>query len=324
MQIIGHKTQWELLRKMVDGGRLPQAFLFVGDSSLGKKKVAFEFLKLLNCEEKDFQKRPCGVCISCSLIERVKHPDLIFIAPQKREIQISQVREVQKALNFRPQFSNFKSVIIDNAHVLNSEAQNCLLKTIEEPKGKTIFFLITSHPEFLFETLRSRCEILKFYPVSFEMVKKYFGSRISSGHLRKIFLLSEGRPGIAINFLDNHQTLSRVLENFKDAQYVLNSNLYQKFLFVKEFSKRENSSEEISFFLENFIRYLRMLFLKELGVEESSFVFPCNKNSQCHYPIQNINKAIDLIESFKFIISTTNVNRELSLENLMIDIQKNF
>jgi DNA polymerase-3 subunit delta' len=331
--IIGHKTQWEFLKKLVESERIPQALLFVGEDSLGKRKIALEFIKLLNCQEKDIKLKPCQTCFSCTLIEKNKHPDVILLAPKesrsretslqdKKEIQISQIRDLKKSLNLRPQFATQKAVIINDAHTLNSQAQNCLLKTIEEPRGKVLFSLITSHPEMLLETVRSRCETLKFYPVHpQEMIKHLKKFKISNSQLRKILSISEGRPGRFIDFLEDPQKLTNALEIFEAIQKLLDSDILQRFSFAKNFFEKRNSSLSLPAFLEEMERYLRSILLVKLKVKNeflNSF-FETSRISPS-YSFLRIKEMIDSVENFKFLVSQTNINPKLAFEALMLVI----
>jgi len=270
--IIGHQTQWQFLKRLAEGSKIPQALLFTGEDSLGKRKVALEFVKLLNPQT-----------------HTTSTPDLIIIKPQKKQIQIGQIRDLQRALNFRPYLAPQKSVIIDQAETLRQESQNCLLKTLEEPKGKTLFLLITSRPEMLFETIRSRCQILKFYPLAPNEMGKHFSDK-------NILLFSEGRPGRAIDFLNNPDKLSETRSTLQQLQQVWDSDIPQRFVFVKKFLEEKKST---ALFFEILTSFLRNIFLQDL------------KNP-------NIKKSIEAVENTKLLLSATNVNPKLALENLML------
>ncbi len=136
--------QWEFLTNSVHNSRVPQAIIFGGQGDR-KKETALEFIKLLHQG-------------------KIQEQDLVIIQPIEKQIQINQIRELQKALGFKSQFGNYKAIIIEQAHTMNKLAQNCFLKTLEEPQGKTIFILITSFEETLLATIRSRCASLKFFP----------------------------------------------------------------------------------------------------------------------------------------------------------------
>lgn len=281
---VGHKTQWELLKKVVAGSRVPQAFIFSGEEALGKRTVAFGFIKLLNGKE-------------------MPYPDLILIEPQekattsrstaRREIHISQIRDLQKSLSLKPQFSSFKAVIIDEAERLNIQAQNCLLKTLEEPKGRTLFILITAHPEMLSGTIRSRCEILKFYPVTKKEMEKHFKP--------EIIALAEGRPGKAFNFLKEPELLLFENEATKEIQQLLKKSLQERFTFAEDFTK-ENNAQDLQRFLERLVKYLRSLLFQRLETGKE------------------LGEKIEMIESLKFQLLTSNINQRLALETLMLKL----
>lgn len=317
--IVGHKTQWQFLRQIAENARVPQAMIFSGQDSLGKKKVALEFVKLLSCQEKDFKKKPCQNCSSCKIIEKNQHPDLNLIAPEKKEIQISQIRGLQGNLNFKSQISSFKFAIIDQAETLNSQAQNCLLKTLEEPRGDSLLILVTSQPKSLFSTIYSRCQILKFYPLSLREIEAYFKSQVSFSELEKIFIISQGRPGKIIEFLNNPQKFSSAFKSFKEIENLLKLNLAEKFSFSKKFFEEETNGENLVYFLENLENYLRIVFLKKIGIRNKLFDSFSLKVPQ-DYSLFKIKKVIDSIGDLRILSSRTNINPKLAFENLMITL----
>ncbi len=312
--IIGHKKQWELLKRVAEGKKMPQAILFSGQNSLGKKKVALEFIKLLNCQEKHFLKRPCQACAMCNLIERGKHPDLIVVRSQKKEIQISQIRELQKALSLRPQLSNFKSVIVDEAETLRQEAQHCFLKTLEEPKGKVLFLLVSSHPEILFETIRSRCHILKFYKVAQEEIKKHFQKEAASPQFEEILRVAVGRPGVVFNLLAVSGRLKENLQWKKDILKMPSLDYAQRFQYAKELSEKP---EQLSEILETWLRHFRDVLVSScLPPEVKQSLTEESKN----LPLQRLKNIIENLERILFLTSSTNINKKLALEILMLEL----
>lgn len=159
-----HASQWQILKKTAALGKVPHALLFYGQNFIGKKKMAQEFIKFLNCENPDFEKRPCSLCRTCLDIEKNNHPDLYIIEPgEEKEIKIGQIRDLKHNLSLKSYSAPFKAAIIDKAHFLNQEAQSAFLKVLEEPRGKTIFILISEYPEMLLPTILSRVERLRFY-----------------------------------------------------------------------------------------------------------------------------------------------------------------
>ena len=173
--ILGYQKQRQFLKKSAELGKIPHAFLFCGNGSFGGKTIALEFIRLLNCQDQNFSARPCNICRSCRDIQKKTDPDLFIIEPQGKEIQIAQIKALSLKLALRAYSARFKSIIIDRAHCLNQEAQSAFLKTLEEPKGSTLFILVTEYPELLLPTILSRVESLKFYslPAKFEADDSY-------------------------------------------------------------------------------------------------------------------------------------------------------
>ena len=300
--LIGHKQQWEFLKQALRNNRLPQAFIFSGEERLGKKKTAFEFVKMVFCENP--KEAPCQNCQSCILVEKASHPDFIFISPEKKEIQIDQVRSLQKSLSLKPVLSKIKAVAINDAHCLNIQAQNCILKTLEEPKSQTIFILISSLPNVFLSTIQSRCESLKFYPLSAKEIQKITVSQ-------EILNCSSGKPGIAISFLKNQNNFLEFQNSLKIAKGFLTKDLLSKFLFIKEFfpkNKEDNDGgKECLLLLESMIWHLR----KALWIRAEEEVI--------NNALLKTKKAIELTEEAKMLLQTTNVNPRLLLENLILN-----
>ncbi|MCX6721754.1 MAG: hypothetical protein NTY04_00980, partial [Candidatus Staskawiczbacteria bacterium] len=152
---------------------------------IGKKLFAIEFIKFLNCFDKN---KPCGKCANCQMIDKNGFPDLLVVKSinskssiknekDSLEIDISQIRAAQNFLSYKSYYGSFKTVIVDNAERMNQEAQSCFLKTLEEPKGKTLLILISSRPDMMLQTIFSRCQTLKFskpkdLPQNSEKVKR--------------------------------------------------------------------------------------------------------------------------------------------------------
>lgn len=316
--LIGHQTQWEFLKQIARSNRVPQAMLFSGRDCLGKKKVALEFIKLLNCQNfwQNLDKEPCQHCFSCQNIERERHPDLILIRPQNKEIQISQIRILKAKLNLRPQISSFKSVIIDWAQTLNSEAQNCLLKTLEEPQGQAILILVTSQPEMLLPTIRSRAQILKFYPLRTQQIEEHFKEKISQTQMEKFLFFSQGLPGQAIEFFKNPEKLNLEIEKFDFVKKILESDINKRFYLLRELFKKGDLSFNSRDFLGDLIRYLRFLLWQKLGLK-TPWVF---SKTFKDYPLLKLKKMIETAEDLKFLISNTNINPQLALENLILNL----
>jgi len=169
-----NSEQWQFLKKTAELGKTPHALLFYGQTASASRGLALEFIKLLNCESKNFEARPCQTCRACRDIEKNTHPDLAIITPEEsKEIKITQIRDLQNNFSLKSYSAPFKAAIIDKAHLLNQEAQSAFLKILEEPRGRTIFILLSEYPEMLLPTILSRVERVRLYsPPSLEKNKE--------------------------------------------------------------------------------------------------------------------------------------------------------
>lgn len=162
--------QWEFLKKSFQMGRLSHGYIFSGNDSVGKKETALNLAQWINCEQRIRMEEPCSVCRICKAIEEQRFPDVTFIEPlasiestEGKEIKISQIRDLRGHMSLGAWVSSYKTAIIEKADTMNPEAQSAFLKLLEEPKGNSLFLLLTDRAEMLFETIRSRTQEIKFY-----------------------------------------------------------------------------------------------------------------------------------------------------------------
>jgi DNA polymerase-3 subunit delta' len=173
--ILGHKSPVGILRSMLKTGQIPHSFIFSGPDGIGKRTTAVAFVKAMNCmeNEDDF----CDSCISCRKIDRLVHPDLFCLAPEKNVLKIEQVRALQQDIDFKPMEAKKKAVIIDQADKLNLNAANCLLKTLEEPPEDTVLILIAQSAASMLPTVISRCQRIRFSPLADEDIFRFLRER---------------------------------------------------------------------------------------------------------------------------------------------------
>ncbi len=155
-----YETHWEFLKNSARLGKLSHAYLFSGNDPASQKQLAVLFSQFLNCESQ--HNKPCKRCLSCRSIMTRSHPDLLWIEGV-REIPIAAIRDLSHHLSLSAWQSLYTIAVIEGAHLMNQEAQSALLKNLEEPKKNTVFLLLSSHPDLLFNTIRSRTQELTWY-----------------------------------------------------------------------------------------------------------------------------------------------------------------
>jgi len=290
MEIIGHRRQWQFLKQSAESGKISHAYLFCGQEKLGKKRIALEFVKLINGGNFD-----------------LGHPDLILIEPKEREIQIAQIRELIQKLSLKPYSALFKVAIIDQAHLMTKDSQNSFLKTLEEPKGRTLLILITESPERLLATIPSRCEIIKFSPVREVEIKSYLREKLSDKDWEEASKFCLGRPGEAVDFVSDPQKLENRKKIIKELIKISNSGLASRFQSAKELSKESNLRE----ILDIWLSYFRNVLLSTINNQQSTI----NK-----YSFSKLKNILSQIQNTNFLLTSTNVNSRLALEILMLEL----
>lgn len=270
--IIGHSKQREYLKRLAELDKIPHALLFSGLEKVGKKTVALDFARSLIKENKE-------------------HPDLILIEPEGEGIKIGQVRELIWKLSLRPYSAPFKIAIIDQADKMTKESQNCFLKTLEEPKEKTLLIIIVQHPKNLLPTILSRCQTIKFYPASKIEIENYLKEKgLILEKIKEISDLCSGLPGKAIDLLDSEKLkeVNRASFLFQEA---MKNDLSFRFNLAKDLSEKENILEILEIW-ENCLR-------KDIFSKKNFLIL---KN------LQNIS----------YLIQSTQINKRLVLETLML------
>lgn len=205
-ELIGHQHILNYLKNALAHGKLNQAYLLHGPASIGKIKLVRTFLPHLFCPET--KKNPCLNCAVCKQIENGNHPDLHWVKRENdaRDITIDQVRRIKDFTSLTSTFvGGWRTVVLENAHELNDQAANALLKVLEEPLARTIFFLTTSRLKEVLPTIRSRSQTLALTNVSIAEIAEALLKRGVGEQAHVIAHSSSGLPGRALYLsLDNN------------------------------------------------------------------------------------------------------------------------
>ena len=158
------RQQWQHVQQQRAANKLPHALLMHGLEGLGKSDFAHHLAHSLLCKHPDEQGYACGECTACQLIEVETHPDLFIVQAEEpgKAIKVDDIRELSKKLGMTSQYGGYQVAVIVDAHNMNINASNSLLKTLEEPPQNTLLILVSSSPQQLPITLRSRCQAITF------------------------------------------------------------------------------------------------------------------------------------------------------------------
>ncbi len=238
----------EVLDKMVEGGKIPQALLLAGPRGTGKTSAARILAKVVNCEENSRKvKEPCNKCDQCVSITNGSNIDVIEIDAASHR-GIDDVRALIESVKLAPARARNKVYIIDEAHMLTLEASNALLKTLEEPPPSTYFILATTEPEKLIPTIRSRATIVSFKKaskreivLSLQKKAKAEGKKIDRKILELIALRSDGSFRDAVKILEEIINESVELSLEKVTEYLDKSVFFDESLLIKKLVERDSS-----------------------------------------------------------------------------------
>ncbi len=169
-EIVGHDRIVEVFRRSIRSGKTSHAYIFEGVAGCGRRKTALALIQALFCQ--NVADDACGVCPSCRKVAGGNHGDIHYIEPlpDKRDISVDQLRELQRELALRPYEASRKACIMEPAERMNVSSANSLLKTLEEPPGNALIILLTENADMLLPTIRSRCQLIRFAPLSQEHV----------------------------------------------------------------------------------------------------------------------------------------------------------
>ena len=234
--IIGNDSLKETLARLLTSGRVPNAMLFTGPDGVGKRLFAIEIARSFVCRVSDYE--PCGKCPACvragqfdlpdpdekEVYKKVifsHHPDVGTVIAQKRFILVDAVRDLESEAHFRPYEGRARTFIVDNADKMNPAASNALLKTLEEPASTSRIILVTSRPDSLLATIRSRCQTFRFAPIRTEQVTRFLmeTKSMSEPDARLAAKISEGSVGraAAVDIAQMRERRHRMLIVLRDA-----------------------------------------------------------------------------------------------------------
>ena len=191
-----HDEQWHRIMVARGALRLPHALLLTGQTGLGKADFARRLARALLCVDPNEGGDPCGTCGACRLVLAGTHPDLHVIQPEEhgRMIKIDAIRALTAKSVLAAQDGGYRVFIIDPADMMNRAAANALLKTLEEPAKRSILVLVSSHPDRLPATIRSRCQIVRFPVPPVGLVRDWLGRVAPEEELDPLLAISGGAP----------------------------------------------------------------------------------------------------------------------------------
>lgn len=317
LDIYGHERQIAILKKALASKRVGHAYLFSGINAIGKRTLAGEFAKALNCEQAESLHDACEKCSSCLKAQHASHADIIFVEAEGQFIRINAIREIQERMKFRPLEGGWRAVIINDADKMNDHAANALLKTLEEPSAANILILISSRPYSMPATIISRCRHMRFNPLPAHAVFQFLVEKKGMDAQKAALLagLSGGSAGRALE-LDQEDVAAYRADIMQLLMMAKKDDPISLLKLVSNFGQDKKKIKQGMEIISSFFR--DALILKEtrkqemlINADNSSFINALSQRLSGEQILQNISLLARSWETIEL-----NVNKTLTLETM--------
>lgn len=323
--VVGHKDILKYISSAVENNRVSHAYILNGERGSGKKMLANLFAMTLLCETGDNE--PCGKCHSCKQAESGNHPDIIRVTHEKpNSISVDDIRtQVNNTVDIKPYQGPYKVYIIPQADMMTPQAQNAILKTIEEPPSYAVFLLLTENAETLLPTINSRCVMLKLRNIKDTLIKKYLMENLEIPDYKADMCtaFAQGNMGRAI-MLANSDHFNEIREEAVQLlKHISEMELNEIVAAVKNISVYKL---EITDYLDIIMIWYRDVLLYKATKEIDKVVFKDQLQSIKEQARKSSYEGIELIleslEKAKARLKA-NVNFDLVMELLFLTVKEN-
>jgi DNA polymerase-3 subunit delta' len=311
--IKGQSRPIEILKSYLNQSQLSGGYLFTGPEGVGKKLTAKALAKAVNCLEGELD--ACDKCVSCQKIERNDHPDVHIIDSGNEEIKIEDIRQLQKDMSFRAYEGRVKVFIIDNAHKLNAESANCLLKILEEPPKESLIILVSDKPALLFKTIISRCKTVKFSSMPRNELEGFlrdaYGLESTDAHFLAYF--SEGRLGTAMRLKET--------EAIREKNAIIDKIALTGSSGIEQLGLQKR--EELKRCLNILATWFRDIYLVKIGMPHQELINYDRKDellrSMSKFTFADLNEILASI-SDSILYLDQNINTKLVMHNMSLTV----
>ncbi len=323
--VVGHKDIINYIRSAVEKDQVSHAYILNGERGAGKKLLANLFATTLLCEKGGPD--PCNECHSCRQAESGNHPDIIRVTHEKpNSISVDDIREqVNNTIMIKPYQGPYKVYIIDHADMMTPQAQNALLKTIEEPPQYAVIMLLVENAEILLPTINSRCVMLRLRYIKDVLIKKYLMENLKVPDYKADLCtaFAQGNMGHAI-MLANSEHFNEIRE--EAVQMLRNIHEMELSEIIETVNRITVYKVEISDYLDIVMVWYRDVLLYKATRDIETVVFKDQINYIKEQAKNSSYEGIQLIlSSFERAKSRlkANVNFELTMELLFLTIKEN-
>lgn len=323
--ILGHEQIKEHFKQAVQTGKVSHAYILSGEAGMGRKSLANAFALSLLCEKG--LSEPCMQCHACKQVLSGNHPDLIYVTHEKpSSIGVDDIREqINDTILVRPYSSYYKVYIVDEAEKMTVQAQNALLKTIEEPPSYAVILLLTTNQDAFLPTILSRCVQLKLKPLKDSVVREYLVQSlgVEEGQAEIYSAFARGNLGKAIYLVQSEEfkfMYQKLLQLLKDVKQRDISELLEA---IRMFKEEKLDIYECLDFMQLWYRDVLMYkTTKDINLLIFKDEFPAIQKISSVSGYEGLEKILEAIDKAKIRLDA-NVNMELVIELLLLTMKEN-
>lgn len=319
--IIGQESIKKHLQTAIKTGNLSHAYIINGEYGSGRQTIASALAKTIQCQSKTDDTDACGVCTSCKQAESHNHPDIKYITHDKTSISVNDIREqLNNDISIKPYSSEYKIYIIPDANKMTEQAQNALLKTIEEPPVYAIIILLTENCDSLLPTIRSRCVTLTMNPIEKDKICTYLENKfqLEPEQAQIAANYCQGNIGKAIRFASSSDFIemkNQVLKLLKNLDSMDIASIIDT---IKEFSTHKN---DINDYLDLMLLWYRDVLMfkvtKDANLLLYSDEYSAISEQATKRDYENIENIIAAIDKAKVRLKA-NVHFDVTIELMIL------
>ncbi|MCD7825545.1 MAG: DNA polymerase III subunit delta' [Clostridiaceae bacterium] len=323
--IIGQEKIKSHLQEGIRQQKISHAYIVNGETGSGRRLLCSALTKTLLCENRTEQGDACGICKSCIQVDSNNHPDVRFITHEKAGISVDDIREqLVNDIAIKPYSSNHKIYIIPDANKMTEQAQNALLKTIEEPPEYAVILLITENAEKLLPTIQSRCVVLNTQPLDKNAIKQYLIKNLQMEPEQAEIAAGfcQGNVGKAIHFASSDDFYQMKEETLNILKNINRLELSEIMTIIKGISQRKGRINE---YLDLMILWYRDVLMFKVTKDANILLYrdelqeiAKQASTRNYEDIENIIKAIDKAK----VRLDANVNFDTAIELLLLTIKE--
>lgn len=326
---LGNERIKEYFARTLANGQVSHAYILAGEAGMGRRTLAKAFAMTLLCEKNAGEEKtgePCGVCHSCVQFLSDNHPDVVYLTHEKEGIGVDDIREqLNGTIQIKPYSSTYKIYIVDDAEKMTVQAQNALLKTLEEPPSYAVIFLLSTRPDAFLPTILSRCITLKLKPLYDDVIRSYLIERLhtpkSEADICTAFARGNLGRAIELSTSEEFNKLRRSVTSLLRSIHAM--DIAQLVEVLKQWKDDKMDMDECLDFMQ---LWYRDVLLFKATQDTTGFIFKDEyktiREIAAKSSFPGIEEILDGIERARRRLDA-NVNFELTMELMLLTIKEN-